>query len=66
VHLDSDNKRRLAEVFSALSKGITQVIVITHDEEVFEEADAILYKFERRVGAEEYSKVELIGKPTGG
>ncbi len=66
VHLDSENKRRLAEVFSALSKGIRQVIVITHDEEVFEEADAIVYKFERRVGAEEYSKVELIGKPTGG
>ena len=66
VHLDSENKRRLAEVFSALSKGVRQVIVITHDEEVFEEADAIVYKFERRVGAEEYSKVELIGKPTGG
>lgn len=63
VHLDSENKMKLAEVFSALSKGVRQVIVITHDEEVFEEAEAILYKFERSTGTEEYSKVELVGRP---
>ncbi|MEM1665974.1 MAG: SMC family ATPase [Nitrososphaerota archaeon] len=62
VHLDSENRTKLAEVFSALSRGVRQVIVITHDEEVFEEADAVLYRFEREAGVEDYTKVELIGK----
>ncbi len=63
VHLDFENKRRIAKVFSALSKEVRQVIVITHDEEVFEEAEATLYKFERRPGMGGYTKVNLVGRP---
>ncbi|PUA33769.1 MAG: hypothetical protein B9J98_02165 [Candidatus Terraquivivens tikiterensis] len=66
VHLDSENKKRLAEVFSALSRDVRQVIVITHDEEVFEESEAILHRFERGPGREEYTRVEPFGKLTHG
>ena len=47
VHLDSENRRRLVEVFTNLSRAVRQVIIITHDEEVFEGADAKIVKFER-------------------
>jgi len=50
VHLDSENRRRLLEVFTSLSRAVRQVIVITHDEEVFEAADAKIIKFERGYG----------------
>ena len=36
VHLDSENRRRLVEVFTNWSRAVRQVIIITHDEEVFE------------------------------
>lgn len=47
VHLDSENKRKLLDVFSSLSRAIRQAIIITHDEEVVEGAEAKIVKFER-------------------
>jgi len=47
IHLDSENRRRLLEVFASLSRAVRQVIIITHDEEVFEGAEARIIKFER-------------------
>jgi len=47
IHLDSENRRRLAELFTSLSRAVRQVIVITHDEEVFEGVEAKILKFER-------------------
>ena len=47
VHLDSENKKKLQEVFASLGKAVRQTIVITHDEEVFEDADAMILKFDR-------------------
>lgn len=47
VHLDSDNKRKLLEVFIGLSKTVRQAIIITHDEELFEGVEAKIIKFER-------------------
>jgi len=47
IHLDSENRRRLAELFTNLSKVVRQVIIITHDEEVFEGVEAKIVKFER-------------------
>jgi len=47
IHLDSENRRRLAELFTNLSRAVRQVIVITHDEEVFEGVEAKIVKFER-------------------
>ena len=37
-------------MFTSLSRAVRQVIVITHDEEVFEAADAKIIKFERGYG----------------
>ena len=47
VHLDSENRRRLMEVFTNLSRAVRQVIIITHDEEAFEGAEAKIVRFER-------------------
>jgi exonuclease SbcC len=57
VHLDSENRGRLREAFSTLTRVSRQVIVITHDEEVFEGADAALIRFER--GAAPNAATEL-------
>ncbi len=47
VHLDSENKKKLQEVFASLGRAVRQTIVITHDEEVFEDVDAMILKFDR-------------------
>jgi exonuclease SbcC len=58
VHLDSENRGRLREAFSALARVNRQVIVITHDEEVFEGADAALIRFERGVAPNAATEVK--------
>ncbi|GBC71238.1 putative DNA double-strand break repair Rad50 ATPase [Candidatus Calditenuaceae archaeon HR02] len=49
IHLDSENRKRLLDVFTSLSKAVRQVIIITHDEEVFEGAEAKIFRFEREL-----------------
>jgi exonuclease SbcC len=58
VHLDSENRGRLREAFSALARVNRQVIVITHDEEVFEGVDAALIRFERGVAPNAATEVK--------
>jgi exonuclease SbcC len=59
VHLDSENRGRLQEAFSALTRVSRQVIVITHDEEVFEGADAALIRFERGAAPNAATEVKI-------
>jgi exonuclease SbcC len=47
VHLDSENKKKLQELFANLGRAVRQTIIITHDEEVFEDADAMILRFYR-------------------
>ncbi len=47
VHLDSEKKERLREVLMRLSQKMPQVIVITHDEEIFEGSEARVLRFEK-------------------
>jgi len=47
IHLDSENKKKLQEIFASLGELAGQTIVITHDEELFEDADATILRFER-------------------
>jgi exonuclease SbcC len=51
VHLDSEKRKRLREVLMRLSQKMPQVIVITHDEEIFEGSEARVLKFEKEGGA---------------
>jgi exonuclease SbcC len=47
VHLDSEKRKRLREVLMRLSQKMPQVIVITHDEEIFEGSEARVLRFEK-------------------
>jgi exonuclease SbcC len=47
IHLDSENKRKLLNIFSNLGKVIKQSIIITHDDEIFEGAELKTIRFER-------------------
>ncbi|BAJ50797.1 exonuclease SbcC [Candidatus Caldarchaeum subterraneum] len=58
VHLDAEKRRRLREVLTRLGRKMPQVIVITHDEEVFEGAEARVLRFELGRGATIVSEVE--------
>jgi exonuclease SbcC len=51
VHLDSEKRKRLREVLMRLSQKMPQVIVITHDEEIFEGSEARVLRFEKEGGA---------------
>ena len=51
VHLDSEKRMRLREVLMRLSQKMPQVIVITHDEEIFEGSEARVLRFEKEGGA---------------
>jgi exonuclease SbcC len=51
VHLDSEKRKRLREVLMKLSQKMPQVIVITHDEEIFEGSEARVLRFEKEGGA---------------
>jgi exonuclease SbcC len=51
VHLDSEKRKRLREVLMRLSQKMPQVIVITHDEEIFEGSEARILRFEKEGGA---------------
>ncbi|MEM1955672.1 MAG: SMC family ATPase [Candidatus Caldarchaeum sp.] len=50
VHLDPENRSRLSHLFTSLAQTINQVLVITHDEELFTGTDAHVYKFSRNTG----------------
>ncbi|MEM4287833.1 MAG: SMC family ATPase [Candidatus Caldarchaeum sp.] len=58
IHLDYDNRSRLSNLFTSLTKTVNQVIVITHDEDVFEGVDAVVYHFSRNAG--EPTKVTML------
>jgi exonuclease SbcC len=51
VHLDSEKRMRLRDVLVKLSQKMPQVIVITHDEEIFEGSEARVLRFEKEGGA---------------
>jgi exonuclease SbcC len=51
VHLDSEKRKRLRDVLMRLSQKMPQVIVITHDEEIFEGSEARVLRFEKEGGA---------------
>lgn len=57
IFLDDENRKRLGEIFTSLSKAIRQVVVITHDEEVFENAETRIMRFEK-TGAASPTRVE--------
>jgi exonuclease SbcC len=59
VHLDSENKKKLQEVFASLGRAVRQTIIITHDEEVFEDADAMIIKFDRGTAPNAPSEVSV-------
>jgi exonuclease SbcC len=59
VHLDSENKKKLQEVFASLGRALRQTIIITHDEEVFEDADAMIIKFDRGTAPNAPSEVSV-------
>ncbi len=63
THLDSENKRKLREVFTRLSEKVRQVIVITHDEEIFEEADAMIVRFERSPAPNAPTRIHVLHGP---
>ncbi|MEM2858984.1 MAG: AAA family ATPase, partial [Nitrososphaerota archaeon] len=58
VHLDAEKRRRLRDVLMRLGRKMPQVIVITHDEEVFEGAEARVLRFEMERGATKVSEVK--------
>lgn len=58
VHLDAEKRRRLRGVLTRLGRKMPPVIVITHDEEVFEGAEARVLRFELGRGATIVSEVE--------
>jgi len=63
THLDSENKRKLREVFTRLGEKVRQVIIITHDEEIFEEADAMIVKFERSPAPNAPTRIHVLHGP---
>jgi len=60
VHLDSENRRKLLDVFTSLSRAVRQAIIITHDEEIFEGAEAKIVKFERGLAPEAPTMVKEV------
>jgi exonuclease SbcC len=60
IHLDSENKKKLQEVFASLGELAGQTIVITHDEELFEDADATILRFERGPAPNSPTEIQTI------
>jgi exonuclease SbcC len=60
VHLDSENRGKLREAFSTLARVNRQAIIITHDEEIFEGADAAIMRFERGIAPNAATEVKVI------
>jgi exonuclease SbcC len=60
IHLDSENKKKLQEIFASLGELAGQTIVITHDEELFEDADATILRFERGPAPNSPTEIQTI------
>ena len=60
IHLDSENKKKLREIFASLGDVAGQTIIITHDEELFEDADATMLRFERGPAPDSPTEIQMI------